>query len=48
VSKTQLAERVTRYLWGEPRLGPFGKEFPAEAEAARDDRFDQVGRRLLE
>ena len=34
VSETQLAERATGYLWGEPRLRPFVEEMRAEAEAA--------------
>jgi hypothetical protein len=47
VSETQLAERATGYLWGEPRLRPFVEEIRAEAEAAGDDRLEQVARRFL-
>ena len=47
VSETQLAERATGYLWGEPRLRGFVEEIRAEAEAAGDDRLEQVARRFL-
>jgi hypothetical protein len=47
VSETQLAERATGYLWGEPRLRAFVEEIRAEAEAAGDDRLEQVARRFL-
>ena len=47
VSETQLAERATGYLWGEPRLRPFVEEIRAAAEAAGDDRLEQVARRFL-
>jgi hypothetical protein len=47
VSETQLAERATGYLWGEPRLRPFVEEFRAQAEAVGDDRLEQVARRFL-
>jgi hypothetical protein len=47
VSETQLAERATGYLWGEPRLRPFVEAIRAEAEAAGDDRLEQVARRFL-
>src|SRR5258705_1435396 len=47
VSETQLAERATGYLWGEPRLRGFVEEMRAEAEAAGDDRLEQVARRFL-
>ena len=45
MSETQLAERATGYLWGEPRLRGFVEEIRAEAEAAGDDRLEQVARR---
>jgi hypothetical protein len=47
VSETQLAERATGYLWGEPRLRPFVEAIRAEAEGAGDDRLEQVARRFL-
>ncbi|MBW8770461.1 MAG: hypothetical protein JF589_11940 [Gemmatimonadetes bacterium] len=47
VSETQLAERATGYLWGEPRLRPFVEAIRVEAEAAGDDRLEQVARRFL-
>jgi hypothetical protein len=47
VSETQLAERATGFLWGEPRLRGFVEEIRAEAEAAGDDRLEQVARRFL-
>ena len=47
VSETQLAERATGYLWGEPRLRAFVEEMRAEAEAVGDDRLEQVARRFL-
>ena len=47
VSETQLAERVTGYYWGEPRLRPYVEEVLAEAERARDDRLEQLARRFL-
>jgi hypothetical protein len=47
VCETQLAERATGYLWGEPRLRPFVEAIRAEAEAAGDDRLEQVARRFL-
>jgi len=47
VSETQLAERATGYLWGEPRLRPFVEAIRAAAEAAGDDRLEQVARRFL-
>ena len=47
MSETQLAERATGYLWGEPRLRGFVEEMRAEAEAAGDDRLEQVARRFL-
>lgn len=47
VSETQLAERATGYYWGEPRLREYVAEILAEAEAAGDDRLEQVARRFL-
>ena len=47
VSETQLAERVTGYYWGEPRLRPYVEEVLAEAERAQDDRLEQLARRFL-
>ena len=47
VSETQLAERATGYLWGEPRLRGYVEAMRAEAEAAGDDRLEQVARRFL-
>ena len=47
VSETQLAERATGYLWGESRLRAYVEEIRAEAEAAGDDRLEQVARRFL-
>ena len=47
VNETQLAERATGYLWGEPRLRGYVEAIRAEAEAAGDDRLEQVARRFL-
>ena len=47
VNETQLAERATGYYWGEPRLRPYVEELLAEAEAAKDERLEQVARRFL-
>jgi hypothetical protein len=47
VNETQLAERATGYYWGEPRLRPHVTELLAEAEAAKDERLEQVARRFL-
>jgi hypothetical protein len=47
ISETQLAERATGYYWGEPRLRPYMEELRAEAEAAKDDRLEQLARRFL-
>lgn len=47
VSETQLAERATGYYWGEPALKPYVEEMLLEAEAAKDDRLQQVARRFL-
>jgi hypothetical protein len=46
VSETQLAERATGYYWGEPRLRPHVEAMLAEAERAKDDRLEQLARRL--
>lgn len=47
VNETQLAERATGYYWGEPRLRPYVEALRAEAEAAADDRLEQLARRFL-
>ncbi len=47
VNETQLAERATGYYWGEPLLHPYVREILKEAEAAGDDRLEQVARRFL-
>ncbi len=47
VNETQLAERATGYYWGEPRLRPYVEALRAEAEAADDDRLEQLARRFL-
>jgi hypothetical protein len=47
VGETQLAERATGYYWGEPKLKPFVKVILAEAEAANDDRLEQLATRFL-
>jgi hypothetical protein len=47
VSETQLAERATGYYWGERRLRPYVEELLVEAEAAKDDRLEQLARRFL-
>lgn len=47
VGETQLAERATGYYWGEPSLRPYVAEVLSEAEAAGDDRLEQVARRFL-
>ena len=47
VNETQLAERATGFLWGEPALRPYVEEMLLEAERAMDDRLEQVARRFL-
>lgn len=47
VSETQLAERATGYLWGEPRLRPYVEAALVEAEQAGDERLETVARRYL-
>jgi hypothetical protein len=47
VNETQLAERATGYHWGEPVLREYVAEVLAEAEAAKDERLEQVARRYL-
>jgi hypothetical protein len=47
INETQLAERATGYYWGEPRLRPYMEELRAEAEAAQDERLEQLARRFL-
>jgi hypothetical protein len=45
--ETQLAERVTGYYWGEPKLHEHVAVVLAEAEQAGDDRLEQLARRFL-
>jgi hypothetical protein len=47
VGETQLAERATGYYWGEPALRPYVEALLVEAEAAKDDRLEQLARRFL-
>ena len=47
VSETQLAERATGYYWGEPRLHAHVRRILKKAEAAGDDRLEQLARRFL-
>jgi hypothetical protein len=47
VSETQLAERATGYLWGEPRLRPYVEAMLVDAEQAGDERLETVARRYL-
>lgn len=47
VNETQLAERATGYYWGEPKLKAFVDAIRVEAEAAGDERLEQVARRFL-
>jgi hypothetical protein len=47
VNETQLAERATGLLWGEPRLRPHVEEALAEAERDGNERLAQVARRFL-
>jgi hypothetical protein len=47
VNETQLAERATGLLWGEPRLRPYVEEVLAEAQRDDNDRLEQVARRFL-
>jgi hypothetical protein len=47
VNETQLAERATGYHWGEPALREYVAEVLVEAEAAKDERLEQVARRYL-
>ena len=47
VSETQLAERATGYLWGEPRLRSYVEAMLVEAEQAGDERLETVARRYL-
>jgi len=46
VNETQLAERATGYYWGEPRLRPYMEDLRAEAEAAHDERGEQLAKRF--
>ncbi len=47
VNETQLAERATGYYWGEPALRPHVEVARAKAEAAGDERLEQLARRFL-
>lgn len=47
VGETELAERATGYYWGETSLRPYVEVILAEAEAAKDERLEQVARRFL-
>ena len=47
VGETELAERATGYYWGEPGHKPYDEVMLQEAEAAGDDRLEQVARRFL-
>jgi hypothetical protein len=47
VGETQLAERVTGYYWGEPKLREHVATVLVEAEQAGDDRLEQLARRFL-
>lgn len=47
VGEAGSAEEATGYRWGEPRLAPYVREILREAEAAGDDRLEQVARRFL-
>lgn len=45
--ETGSAESATGYYWGEPKLRPHVKRILARAEAAGDDRMEQLARRFL-
>jgi len=45
--ETASAEQATGYFWGEPRLAPFVRDILRDAEAAGDDRLEQLARRFL-
>jgi hypothetical protein len=45
--ETESAEQATGYYWGEPRLHPHVRRLLARAEAAGDDRLEQLARRFL-
>ena len=47
VSEVDDAEEQTGVRWGEPRLVPHVERMLAEAEAAGDDRLEQVAERYL-
>ncbi len=47
VGETQLAERATGYYWGEPRLHEHVRRILVRAQAAGDDRLEQLARRFL-
>ncbi|MGH7618513.1 MAG: hypothetical protein ACREPM_14940 [Gemmatimonadaceae bacterium] len=44
---TGSAERATGYYWGEPKLGDHVRAILARAQAAGDDRLEQLARRFL-
>ncbi|MFN8573432.1 MAG: hypothetical protein U0132_15370 [Gemmatimonadaceae bacterium] len=44
---TGAAEKATGYYWGEVSLRPIVERLRAEAEAAGDDRLEQLARRFL-
>jgi hypothetical protein len=41
------AEQATGYTWGEPRLRPHMERILREAEAAGNERLEQLARRFL-
>ena len=45
--ETESAEQATGYYWGEPRLHAHVRRLLARAEAAGDDRLEQLARRFL-
>ncbi|HVX41419.1 MAG TPA: hypothetical protein VHB25_17775 [Gemmatimonadaceae bacterium] len=44
---TSSAEQATGYYWGEPKLHEHVRRILARAEAAGDDRLEQLARRFL-
>lgn len=47
VGETASAEEATGYYWGEPRLHPHVRHELEQAEAAGDERLEQLARRFL-
>ena len=45
--ETASAEDATGYRWGEPTLSAYVREILAHAEAAGDDRLEQLAQRYL-